>query len=62
MYFSLKQAIFRENRLSLSEVMSNFVRKKGPGNMKKMPNWPTLPRDFPATARNKNSRLVTKVS
>jgi hypothetical protein len=42
MYSSLKQAIFRENRLCLSKVISNFVRKNRPGNMKKKCQTGTL--------------------
>jgi hypothetical protein len=41
--------------------MKNLVRPSIAGNAKKMPNWPTLPRDFSATAGNKNSRLVPKL-
>ncbi len=52
----LKQAISRENRWNLSIVMNNLVRPSIAGNAKKMQNWSTLPRDFSATAGNKNSR------
>ncbi len=40
MYSSLKQAILRENRLSLSKVITNFMRKNRPGNMKKCQTGP----------------------
>jgi hypothetical protein len=41
--------------------MNNLVRASMAGNAKKMLNWPTSPKDFSATARNKNSRLVPKL-
>jgi hypothetical protein len=41
--------------------MKNLVKPSIAGNFKKMPNWPTSPRNFSATARNKNSRLVPKL-
>jgi hypothetical protein len=41
--------------------MKNLVRPSIAGNAKKMPNWPTSPRNFSVTARNKNSKLVPKL-
>jgi hypothetical protein len=43
--------------------MKNLVRptRSIAGNAKKMLNWPTLPRNFSATAGDKNSRLVPKL-
>ncbi len=41
--------------------MKNLVRPSIAGNAKKMLNWPTLPRNFSATAGDKNSRLVPKL-
>ncbi len=61
MLWPLKQAITRENRWSLSKVMDYLVRPCIAGNAKKMQNWSTLPRDFSATAGDKNSRLVPKL-
>ncbi len=52
----LKQVIIQKNRWSLSKVMKNLVRPFIAGNAKKMPNWPTSPRNFSATAGDKNSR------
>jgi hypothetical protein len=57
----LKQVIIRENRLSLSKVMTNLVKACKAGNAKNMRNWSTLPRDFSATARTKKSRVVRKL-
>ncbi len=52
----LKQAIIQKNRWSLSKVMKNLVRPSIAGNSKKMKNWPTSPRNFSATAGDKNSK------
>jgi hypothetical protein len=52
----LKQAIIRVNRWSLLKVMKNLVRPCIAGNAKKMPNRSTSPRNFSATAGDKNSR------
>ncbi len=52
----LKQAIIGENQWSLSKVMDYLVRPSIAGNAKKMQNRSTSPRDFSATAGNKNSR------
>jgi hypothetical protein len=41
--------------------MKNLVRPSVARNAKKMPNWPTSPRNFSATAGDKNSRLVPKL-
>ncbi len=41
--------------------MDYLVRPSIAGNAKKMQNWSTLPRNFSATAGNKNSRLVPKL-
>jgi hypothetical protein len=57
MLLPLKQAIIRENRLSLSKVMDYLVRPSIVENTKKkMQNRSTSPRNFSATAGNKNSR------
>jgi hypothetical protein len=57
----LKQAIIRKNRLRLSKVTNNLVRACIAGNAKNKQNRPTLPRNFSATAGDKNSRLVPKL-
>jgi hypothetical protein len=41
--------------------MKNLLRSSIAGNAKKMPNWPTSPRNFSATAGDNNSRLVPKL-
>ncbi len=58
----LKQAIIQKNRWSLSKVMKNLVRPSIAGNAKKMPNWPTLPKNFSATAGTKKFEIDTKIS
>ncbi len=61
MLWPLKQAIFRSNRLSLSKVMNNLVEPCIAGNAKNKRNWPTLPRNFSATAGTKNLKVVPKL-
>jgi hypothetical protein len=61
MLWPLKQVIIRKNRLRPSKVMNNLVRACIAGNSKNKRNRPTLPRDFSATAGDKNSRLVPKL-
>ncbi len=61
MSLPLKQAIILKNRLRPSKVMNNLVRACIVGNAKNKQNRSTLPRDFSATAGNKNSRLVPKL-
>ncbi len=40
---------------------SDFSKSIIAGNAKNMRNWPSLPRDFSATAWTKNSRWVPKL-
>jgi hypothetical protein len=47
--------------LSLSKVVAILVEACIAGNAKKLLNWSSLPRNFSATARTKNSRLVPKL-
>ncbi len=61
MLWPLKQVIIRKNRFRPSKVMNNLVRPSTAWNAKKMQNRSTSPRDFSATAGNKNSRLVSKL-
>jgi hypothetical protein len=61
MALPLKQAIIKKNRLRPSKVTNNLVRQCIAGNVKNKQNRPTLPRDFSATAGDKNSRLVPKL-
>ncbi len=61
MSLPLKQAIIRKKRFRPSKVMTNLVRACIAGNAKNKQNRPTLPRDFSATAGDKNSRLVLKL-
>jgi hypothetical protein len=57
----LKQAIIRKNRLSPSKVVINLVGACIAGNAKNKRNWRTLPRNFSATAGDKNFKLVPKL-
>ncbi len=41
--------------------MKKLLRKILAGNAKKMRNWPTLPRNFSATAGTKNLKWVPKL-
>jgi hypothetical protein len=61
MSLPLKQAIIRKNRLRPSKVMNNLVTACIAGYAKNKQNRSTLPRDFSATAGNKNSRMVLKL-
>jgi hypothetical protein len=61
MLWPLKQATIRKNPLSLSKVMNNLVEPCIAGNAKNKRNWPTLLRNFSATAGTKNLEVVPKL-
>ncbi len=61
MLWRLKQAIIWENLLSTSKINNNLVRTCIAGNAKNKRNWPTLPRNFSATAGTKNFKPVPKL-